>query len=134
MDKNGQTSTVATFLDSARDVVPELTPAELSSALADGGVELIVDVREPGEWAKGHLPGAVHAPRGLLEWFADPASPAAMPVLAAAKSGRVVVTCASGGRSLLAAETLMRMGYPDVASLAGGFNAWQAEQLPVSTD
>ena len=134
MKTDASNHTVATLLRDARQAVAEVTPAALNAALEAGTVDLLLDVREPGEWARGHLPRALHAPRGLLEWYADPASPAAMPAITAARAGRVVVACASGGRSLLAAETLKKMGYENVASLAGGFNQWQAEQLPVTED
>ena len=124
---------IATLLASARERVAEVTPAQLAGELSDGRVHLLVDVREPGEWAKGHIPGAIHAPRGMLEWYADPDSPAAIDAIVEARQGRVVVTCASGGRSLLAAQTLLDMGFGDVVSLVGGFNAWAAVH-PVSTD
>lgn len=129
-----QLETVATLLQGARNTVAEVTPTALNTALSAGLITLLLDVREREEWAKGRVPGAVHAPRGLLEWYADPASPAAMPAITGARAGKVVVACASGGRSLLAAETLKKMGYDDVLSLAGGFNQWKAEQFPVVQD
>ena len=85
---------------------------------------VFVDVREGGELAvQGKIPGAVHAPRGMLEFYADPSAPYHKPELNSGK--RLVVYCASGGRSALAAKTLKDMGIDDVANMLGGFTAWQ---------
>ena len=85
---------------------------------------VFVDVREGGELAtEGKIPGAVHAPRGLLEFYADPSAPYHKPELGSGK--RLVVYCASGGRSALAAKTLKDMGIANVANMLGGFSAWQ---------
>lgn len=84
---------------------------------------LFVDVRETQEVASsGGLPGSVHVPRGLLEFIADPESPMHKSELS---SGRqLVLYCASGGRSALAAKTLQDMGLSNVCHIAGGFTAW----------
>ena len=84
---------------------------------------LFVDVRETQEVeSSGGLPGSVHVPRGLLEFIADPESPMHKSELS---SGRqLVLYCASGGRSALAAKTLQDMGLSDVRHIAGGFTAW----------
>ena len=95
---------------------------------ASGAVQ-IVDVREPAEWDKGHVPGAVHVPRGLLEWAADPSNPTHKAEFDQGKP--LVIHCASGGRSALAARTLKDMGYKDVANMAGGFAAWREAGGPV---
>ena len=85
---------------------------------------VFVDVREGGELAvQGKIPGAVHASRGMLEFYADPSAPYHKSELASGK--RLVVYCASGGRSALAAKTLKDMGIEKVANLLGGFTAWQ---------
>ena len=91
-------------------------------ALLDGEDALFVDVRERAEQSAGAIAGAVAAPRGFLEFIADPASPMHNPALSSGK--RLIVYCASGGRSALAAKTLQDMGYADVANLTGGFQAW----------
>jgi rhodanese-related sulfurtransferase len=91
----------------------------------------VLDVREPAEWEKGHIPGAVLAPRGMLEWYADPTTPYAKPELTTKRDARLTVACASGGRSMLAAETLKKMGYPNVLNMAGGFNEWSKQGFPV---
>jgi|SRR6266849_801314 rhodanese-related sulfurtransferase len=119
------------LLEEARKSVPEVTAAETKERLDRGEVDLILDVREPEEWAKGHIPGAVHAVRGMLEWYADPTSPYAKREITSKQDGQVVVHCSHGGRSLLAADMLKKMGYKNVASMAGGFTDWEAKGLPV---
>ena len=88
---------------------------------------VLVDVREEVEIeVEGKIPGSIHASRGLLEFLADPESPIYNPALSPEK--RVITYCGTGGRSALAANTLLDMGYRDVASLAGGYGAWRAAQ------
>jgi rhodanese-related sulfurtransferase len=115
----------------ARETLPEITVAQARQEWEQGQVALLLDVREPGEWEKGHIPGAVPAPRGMLEWYADPTTPYAKPELTTKRDARIVVACASGGRSLLAAQTLKAMGYTDVVSMAGGFNEWSKQGFPI---
>ena len=91
-------------------------------ALVDGGDAVFVDVRERAEHDAGAIAGAVAAPRGFLEFVADPTSPMHNAALSSGK--RLVIYCASGGRSALAAKTLQDMGYSGVANLTGGFQAW----------
>ena len=119
------------LVEEARQRIPEVTAAEVKEALDSGQVDLVLDVREPDEWSKGHVPGAVHAPRGLLEWYADPAAPSARGEITGNRDGRIVVMCAAGARSLLAAQTLVQMGYSNVASLSGGFTEWAKRGFPV---
>jgi rhodanese-related sulfurtransferase len=86
---------------------------------------VIVDVRDMKERdADGAIPGSIHASRGMLEFHADPESPAHIKALDPEK--KVILYCGTGGRSALAAKTLQDMGYTDVSSLAGGFAAWKA--------
>jgi len=95
--------------------------------LQDDPEVLVVDVRETVERDKdGMIPGSVHAPRGLLEFQADPESPVYNSDLKPDK--RLVLYCGTGGRSALAAKTLLDMGYAEVASLAGGYSAWKSAQ------
>ncbi len=115
----------------ARKAVPEITVTLASESLDKGQVALLLDVREPAEWEKGHIPGAVLAPRGMLEWYADPSTPYAKPELTSRRDAPIIVTCASGGRSMLAVETLKKMGYTNVVNMAGGFNEWSKQGLPV---
>ena len=115
----------------ARQTVPELTVVQAKEELEQGHVNLLLDVREPAEWEKGHIPGVLLAPRGMLEWYADPTTPYAKPELTTQRDARIIVTCASGGRSMLAAQTLRKMGYTDVVNMAGGFNEWSKQGFPI---
>jgi molybdopterin/thiamine biosynthesis adenylyltransferase/rhodanese-related sulfurtransferase len=96
--------------------IDEVDPSEVKSHLGNGVV--LVDVRESEEWDAGHIPGAVHVPRGYLESRIDAA--------VGDRSQRVVLYCASGQRSALAAHTLQNLlGYDDVASMTGGITLWK---------
>ena len=99
-------------------------------ALVGDASVLFVDVREPGEFAAGAIPGAFPAPRGFLEFLADPECPMHKPELA--RASRMIVYCGTGGRSALAARTLADMGYADVLNLAGGVAAWKAAGGPLA--
>jgi rhodanese-related sulfurtransferase len=102
---------------------------EEASGLSGKPDVVFVDVREGTEFERGHIPGAVHAPRGFLEFIADPESPMHKPELGSGK--RILVYCGSGGRSVLAAKTLKDMGVPNVSNLTGGFGAWAQAGKPV---
>lgn len=116
------TYTAAGLVAEAKGLVENLSVDEFATHMAQSGI-VIVDLREPNELAdRGWIPGAVHAPRGMLEFYADPTSPYHLDALAPSK--RVLLYCASGGRSALAAETLRTLGYDDVAHLEGGFKSW----------
>jgi len=110
------------WLDSLRASIPEISPADALSRQAQGG--LLIDVREDGERASGTPVGAVGLSRGFLELRIEQ--------IEADRGRPVLVLCGSGQRSLLAAEALQRMGYAKVASVAGGFQRWKAEGLPVA--
>ncbi len=116
------------FVAEARQMVEAVAPEEAAKLLNREDV-VFVDVREETERRQGTIPGSVHVPRGLLEWFADPTLPVHKSELAPDKT--LVVFCAAGGRSILAAKTLKEMGYPRVVNLEGGFNAWREKGLPV---
>ncbi len=93
---------------------------------------VIIDLREPDELAlHGKIRGSIHAVRGELEFYADPESPFHMPVFASGK--RLILHCAGGWRSALAARTLVEMGLTDVAHLRGGFEAWVAAGAPIES-
>lgn len=118
----GRTS-VKELVVEARKEVENLTVAEMTRELGRPDA-LLVDLREPAERAEhGTIPGALAAPRGMLEFYADPAMPYHKKELD--PSRRVLLYCASGGRSALAGATLRRMGFPRVAHLDGGFKAWK---------
>jgi molybdopterin/thiamine biosynthesis adenylyltransferase/rhodanese-related sulfurtransferase len=111
------------WLAALRQSVPEISPADAFSRQAQGA--LLIDVREDSERAAGLPAGALGISRGFLELRIEDHEPdRARPIL---------TLCASGRRSLLAAETLQRMGYRDVASVAGGFQRWSGEGFPIAT-
>lgn len=121
--------TASELVAQARAEVPTVDVEQAKQLFGRDDV-IFVDVRETNEYEQGHVPHAVHVPRGLLEWYADPTLPIHKAEL---RSGRkLVVYCASGGRSLLAARTLKEMGIEDVCSLEGGFTAWKEAGLPVT--
>jgi rhodanese-related sulfurtransferase len=128
--------TLAEMVASARAGTPEISPAEAAEAESNRELGLIVDVREPNEYRAAHLPRALNIPRGMLELRADPASPAADPVLSTSRSARILLYCTKGpsARSLLAAQTLADMGYERVEVLDGGLIAWSEAGLPVEDD
>lgn len=90
---------------------------------------VFVDIRDVRELEReGMIPSAMHAPRGMLEFWVDPDSPYYKPIFGEGK--RLVLYCASAWRSALATEALQRMGVPNVSHLEGGFSAWKKAQLP----
>ena len=109
------------FLAEANAAI-EVVSAQDAVALMGRDDVVFVDVREGEERAKGSIPTSVHAPRGFLEFIADPEGPMHHPALASGR--KLVVFCGSGGRSTLAAKTLTDMGIADVVNLTGGFQAW----------
>ena len=104
------------MLKEAKAAAQSLEPDAVAKRIQEGGVTL-VDVREGDEWRKGHLPGAVHASRSWLEMQADSKLPN--------KQAPLILYCAAGNRSALAAQTLKQMGYTDVSHMRGGFSAWR---------
>ena len=126
---SGTPRTAAAMVGEAKQRIENLTVDQVAAELAEGDT-VLVDVREPDERVQhGVIPGAVHVPRGMLEFYADPSSPYHRPELDPAR--RTILYCASGGRSALAAETLRGLGYADVAHLDGGFRAWSEAGGPV---
>lgn len=107
----------------AKRVIENLSVAEVKTALQDPDV-LLVDIRELQERVElGTIPGAKHAPRGMLEFCADPRSPYHRDWFQPQR--RIVLFCTGGARSALAAKTLGDMGFANVAHLAPGFQGWQ---------
>lgn len=99
---------VSDLLAAAQPVVPKVDPHEAQRLVAEEGA-LLLDVRDAPELAPGKLQGALHVPRGMLEFRADPAMPQHDPAFSA--GCKVVVYCASGGRAVLSGKTLRDMGY-----------------------
>lgn len=111
------------MLAEANAVIEAVSVQDLAYHLDDGGA-LLVDVRDTVERERdGAIPNSIHAPRGLLEFHADPESPVYN--RAFVQDRQIILYCGTGGRSALAAKTLLDMGYPEVASLAGGYEAWR---------
>lgn len=107
----------------AKAAIREVSLDEARRLIQNGAT--VLDVREPGEFAAGHLPGAMNIPRGLLEFklagtpeLNDPRRP-------------ILVYCKTSGRAALATVVLQTMGVANAVSLAGGFDAWAAEDLPI---
>ncbi len=122
-------NTAASMVAEAKSRIQNLTPSAVRSELNTDSVVLI-DIREANELSEnGTIPGSVHAPRGMLEFYADPTSPYYRNEFDPER--RIILTCASGGRSALAATTLQQMGFRNVAHLDGGLKAWKEQGLPV---
>jgi rhodanese-related sulfurtransferase len=118
--------TATQLVSQAKLRIENLTPDQVAAELARGDV-LLVDLRETEERAqRGAIPGAVHAPRGMLESYADPTDGDHRSEFD--PSRRTILYCAGGARSALAAETLQQLGYARVAHLEGGFTAWTASR------
>jgi rhodanese-related sulfurtransferase len=107
----------------AKARVTEVPVAEAEAAIR--AADVLIDVREADEFAAGHLPGAIHASRGMLE-FKLSANPAL-----AARDLKVVLYCKTSGRAALAAAAMQDMGYLNVQSITGGYDAWVAAGKPV---
>lgn len=104
------------LLATAREHVPEVQVSDLAERVTANSAPLVIDVREQSEWDEGNIPGSIHIPRSFLESrIAGVATP----------DQEIVLSCASGNRSLLAGVTLAAMGYSNVHSLAGGFSRWK---------
>ncbi len=122
------TQTAAGLVAAAKARIENLTPDEVDRELANGA--LVVDIREPEErHANGAIEGNVHAARGMLEFYADPTSAYHREEFDPER--RVILYCASGGRSALAVETLRALGYRDIAHLDGGLKGWIEAGKPV---
>ena len=118
----------------ARAEITEIAPQALDPATLAG--LSVIDVREPGEYAQGHLPGAINLPHGVLEFQieAHPAMACSTTEALQARDRPLLVYCLTGGRSALAALSLQELGFRHVRSMAGGVKAWSAAGLPLSTD
>lgn len=117
--------TAQQLIADAKQVVSEITVTELRDRTAAHGNITLVDVRELNEWNLGHIPGAVHIGRGVLESSVEQRIP---------RDADVVLYCQSGNRSALAGFTMQQMGYTSVSSLAGGWRDWTASGGEVADD
>lgn len=117
------------MVKAAKQEIENLSPQQAQAEITKGNVTLI-DIREPAEIKQnGKIAGSVNAPRGMLEFYADPALPSHKPEFD--KEKRIILYCASSGRSALAVKTLKEMGYTNIAHIDGGLKAWEAAGLPV---
>lgn len=125
-----QPTTAADLVAAARARIVEIAPADFAGNRGDA---ILIDVREPAEFAAGHIAGAINIPRGVLEFQVDahPALACATDPALSHKELPLVVTCRTGGRAALATQTLLDMGFGDVRSIAGGVVAWQEAGLPL---
>ncbi|HEV7839749.1 MAG TPA: rhodanese-like domain-containing protein [Gemmatimonadaceae bacterium] len=110
------------LVDDAKSRVREVTVAETQQKLESGKV-LLIDVREESEWEAGHARGALHMGKGVIERDIEGRVPN--------KNAELILYCGGGFRSALSVDSLQRMGYTNVASMAGGWRAWQAGGAPV---
>ena len=122
------------FVDEALEVIEEISLEEAARILEQPDREgwTFLDVREGDEFAAGHIPGARHAPRGFLEVRADLAHPKRDPWFGD-RDRKLILYCGGGNRSALAARSLLEMGFTRAVSMAGGWAAWSARDLPVET-
>lgn len=123
---------LADFVREALESVEEISPEAAAQILAkpDRAGWEFVDVREPDEFAAGHVPGARNYPRGFLEVRADLEHKKRDPWLAE-RGRKLILYCGGGHRSALAGKTLQEMGFQRILSLAGGWTAWTERHLPV---
>lgn len=111
--------------------VDELFPWDLEAKLKETPDLLLIDVREPYEFAAMHIEGAINVPRGVLESACEWDYDDTVPELAAGREGEIVVICRSGHRSVLAAHTMQRMGFKHVHSLKTGMRGWFEFEQPM---
>jgi len=107
----------------AKNNITEISPTDAAAKLKSDDA-VIVDVREKDEWDEEHIPDAIHLSRGTIELDIEEKVPD--------PNTTVICHCGGGGRSALATESLQKMGYKNVRSMAGGFKAWKAVGLPTT--
>ena len=107
----------------AKKNITEISPQD-AAAKSKSGEALIIDVREKDEWDEEHIPGATHLSRGTIELDIEEKVPDT--------NAMIICHCGGGGRSALVAESLQKMGYKNVRSMAGGFKAWKNAGLPTT--
>ena len=114
------------LVDDAKKRVKETNVPDVKRSIDAGEKFLLVDVREDNEWANGHLPGAVHLSKGIIERDIEARVPDT--------NAKLILYCGGGFRSALVADNLQKMGYTNVESMDGGWKAWLAEGLPTVRD
>jgi rhodanese-related sulfurtransferase len=114
------------LVNEAKKQVKETNVADVKRRMDSGEKFLLVDVREDNEWEKGHVPGAVHMGRGVIERDIETQVPET--------STKLILYCGGGFRSALVADNLQKMGYTNVESMDGGWKGWVAAGLPTKKD
>src|SRR6266542_3317880 len=121
----------ADLLTDALQRVREIQPWDLSKQLVRDRPPLVLDVREPGEFALAQIPGSINVPRGVLEQACEWDYEETLPELAGRHERSIVIVCRSGNRSLLAADLMQQMGFADVVSLKTGVRGWNDFEQPL---
>lgn len=126
-----------TYTDLVNERLPhihELFPWDLEEELANGKELLLVDVSEPYEYTRYHIPASINVPRGILEAACDWDYDETVPALAHSRDTAIIVICRSGNRSALAADALQQMGFSNVRSLKTGLRGWNDYDQPLVDD
>ena len=118
------TITAMELVAAAKNTISEVDIETTKATLSEN---LILDVREPAEYAAGYLPNAINIPRGVLEFKIS-----SHPVFKDNQQANIIVYCLTGGRSALATEALNKLGFSHAVSMAGGFNAWSENGFPTT--
>jgi rhodanese-related sulfurtransferase len=111
--------------------VKEVTPWDFGRRYNSGDVPLLLDIREPAEFAALRIPGSINVPRGILEQSCEWDYDETVPELAAGREREIVLICRSGKRSVLAADVMQQMGFGNVVSLKLGIRGWNDAELPM---
>jgi rhodanese-related sulfurtransferase len=114
------------LVNDAKKHVKETNVSDVKRRMDAGDKFLLVDVREDSEWAQGHLPGAIHMGRGVIERDIEKSVPDT--------SAKLVLYCGGGFRSALSADSLQKMGYTNVESMDGGWKGWLEAKFPTQKD
>lgn len=121
----------AELVADARGRIREVMPWDLRDRLAQASSPLLVDVREPVEFAQGHIAGSINVPRGVIEAACEWDSDETVPQLAGGRARSIVLICRSGNRSALVADVLQTLGFADVVSLRTGLRGWNDFEQPI---
>ena len=111
------------LVDDAKNRIHQITPEEVKHRLDAGEIFLLVDTREESEWDKGHIVGAIHLSKGIIERDIEQMVPD--------KNKEIILYCGGGYRSALAADNLRKMGYTNVVSMSGGWRRWNELGYPI---
>lgn len=114
------------LIDSVRHDVRDVSVAETRERIRTHPSVILVDVREDSEWTAGHVPGAIHMGKGVIERDIEEKIPD--------RNAEIILYCGGGFRSVLAADAIQKMGYSNVASMAGGWRDWTASGGPTTTE